>query len=373
MPQNNHFLIISQSARALAESAAGSGFNVHVIDQFGDQDTSSVALSCRVINSNKFGLVLDQLRSALKDFQNEPLTGVIVGSGLEHAPDMLDWINLRWPLFGNSGEVVRRCKQPELFFAVMKQLGIPYPETSFTIKPVTDGWLLKQAGGNGGHHVAVIEGKLNKLPYGCYLQRKLTGRNLSVVLLCDGKQSQIIGVNETWTVNPVKHDYRYAGAVTLKNINTGLQRELERICMLLVQNLHLRGLCGIDLIEDQQGQCHVLEVNPRPTATAELYQDNINLFQAHIRACMENLPARYEMTPEYHAHRIIYAAENLEIPELSWPFWVKDKPCTGSVINSGMPVCSIHVRARNLASVKHLLDSKVKEIIDIMGLQKQAA
>src|SRR5690606_26806784 len=201
------------------------------------------------------------------------------------------------------------------FFGLLEKLQIPYPEVAYEDHVMDGEWLIKQTGSTGGGHISrYAQG--DKLPEGYYLQKKTEGRSVSVVFLADGKNCQIAGINEIWTVAPENHDYRYLGAVTIPELETRLYAELEAITHALVQALKLKGLCGLDVIIDEHGQCYVLEINPRPTATFELHEHNRSLFEAHILACqgkLQSLP-RLEQNSRF-AHKVIYAKEDFIMPE----------------------------------------------------------
>ena len=357
MPQSKPVLIIAQSGRALAESAVKAGINAHVIDRFADQDTRKAAASTQVIGGTGSGFNTEQLLAALAEFNNLPLMGVITGSGFEADIVMLDRVGQHTPLIGNSVDTVKRCKIPQLFFPMLDELQIPYPDTRFNISDTGPGWLLKQIGGSGGEHISPLVNCV-MTPENHYVQKKIEGQNLSVVFLADGNRSIIIGINETWTVDSGQSDYRYAGAITLPEVDKNFYTLLDGYITSLTKELHLKGLCGIDFIVDQTGKCNVLEVNPRPVASFELHENDCSLLQAHIMACTGKLIPGYKKMNSYKAHGIIYTQTDLAIPEVDWPVWVSDRPVSSKTISSGMPVCTIHAEGKNLDAAKTLLNTR---------------
>jgi len=372
MPRNKPWLVIAQSARALACSAAKAGIETCVVDRFADLDTQAVASDVRLIESDSKVLDINKLLDILHEYSNLKFAGVVTGSGLESHTDILEFINRHWPLYGNDGETVRACKDPVLFFDLLDKLRIPHPEVALGNRVIEGKWLLKHTGGAGGDHISgYVQG--GALPSESYLQKKIVGRALSVVFLANGKNCQLIGINEIWPVTSEKDDYRYLGAVTLPEIGTQLSAELGEITHTLVQALKLKGLCGMDLIVDENDQCHILEINPRPTATFELHERANSLFEAHILACQGRLESLPDPGKIYFAHKVIYAAEDFIMPEFVWPLWATDRPASGRVIRKDNPVCMIQAHAENIHCIHHLLENRTQVLRQLLPMQKLAA
>ena len=233
-------------------------------------------------------------------------------------------------------------------------------------------WLIKHTGGTGGYHISRYTHG-DKLPEGCYLQEKIEGRSLSVVFLADGGNCQVVGINEIWPVAPEKHDYRYLGAVTLPDIEPHLYSVLDAITHTLAQALKLKGLCGLDVIIDEYDQIHVLEINPRPTATFELHERDNNLFEAHILACQGEMQTLPEPDSTCFAHKVIYATEDFIVSEFDWPVWTTDRPAAGSVIRKHNPVCTIQAHAIDVQNIHQLLNMRTQALQQLMPMQKLAA
>ncbi|MEE9552042.1 MAG: hypothetical protein V3V89_03260, partial [Gammaproteobacteria bacterium] len=92
MQPNRPFLIIAQSGRALAASAAKADIDTQVIERFSNQDTCSYASSAQVVAGKSFSVDIDKLLLAIEDLKSSSFSGVVVGSGLEHQPEALDKI-----------------------------------------------------------------------------------------------------------------------------------------------------------------------------------------------------------------------------------------------------------------------------------------
>jgi len=244
MLPNRPCLIIAESGRALAASAARANIKTHVIDRFADVDTRCCALSTRVVSANHVGFCADELLVVLNNYEHVPLAGVVVGSGLESRPDVLDTINTRFGLLGNQSECIEACKNPITFFTLLDSLGIPYPEVQLKTVGGNNNWLVKCIGGAGGQHISYVTTAVDISP-DHYFQKLIDGRSLSLVFIANGKEAQIIGLNETWSCAPKDYNFCYAGAITLPDIDKTVFATLKHIVDLLVKHLQLLGLCLI--------------------------------------------------------------------------------------------------------------------------------
>jgi predicted ATP-grasp superfamily ATP-dependent carboligase len=344
------YLVAASSGRTLAASAHRAGLLVHVVDLFADRDTRG-AHTARVAGTLRDGFdptCLVERIGQLRQSQN--LEGLVVGSGFEDRPELLELLSEHCRLLGNPASTVRLVKDPAYFFGLLERLGIPYPET--VQQPPADhrtGWLIKRIGAMGGDHIRLLKpGEIGKPGY--YLQRYIEGRPYSVVFLADGKGARIIGYNELWQARGFEPTpFKYGGAVSLPEMDKGLVDKLTEAIRALVAAFELRGLCGLDLIVDADRRFYVLEINPRPPATFELHEGRVSLFQQHLCACRGRLPDKMPAVeiPEARAHAVLYAACPIEIKEeIDWPVWASDLPTSGTSIEQGAPVCTVHARAR---------------------------
>jgi methenyltetrahydromethanopterin cyclohydrolase len=111
---------------------------------------------------------------------------------------------------------------------------------------------------------------------------------------------------------------------------------------------------------------YVLEINPRPSASMQLYDQN--LLVRHIQACVEgqfverNSAAYYD---EWAGYQIVYAEHDLTIPgQFEWPDWCMDLPKSGNMCRAGQPICSIIAHQKNSQSVVEQLLTKQQLIIN---------
>jgi predicted ATP-grasp superfamily ATP-dependent carboligase len=163
--------------------------------------------------------------------------------------------------------------------------------------------------------------------------------------------------------------FQFCGAIVPARISVAIRRDLELIGTRFAELAGLRGLFGIDLIQQDQ-RVTVVEINPRPTATMELYEriydrsfleDHANVFRGIER------PRIFPSGGSRNAAKmILYAPQSGQTPSLE--FWkelnenskfpsVADLPEAGQSLTIGQPVCTILADG---FGEKHVLDSLLK-------------
>ncbi|HWN30122.1 MAG TPA: ATP-grasp domain-containing protein [Burkholderiales bacterium] len=350
------YLIAALTARALAQSARRGGFPVVVLDLYNDLDTHRYAQHSRAVAQHEQGFDAAALLKAADELcPPQHCAGLICGSGFEDQPQLLKQLAAGRPLYGNTAETVTRIKDPRQFFALLDELEMTHPEVRFAPPRPACGWLAKKIGGYGGTHVLPAAGRQ---PDGMHYYQKLeSGRSMSATFLADGKKSHIIGFNEQWTTS-AGSPFSYAGAISHAKLDAVLQAEIARKLDQLVQASGLAGLNGMDFLL-RGNEYRVLEINPRPCATMDLYDDDCteSLFGWHLRACRGELPQAHLVTQKItRGHAVIYAERTLRIPmNMKFPEWVSDIPGADKQFAPGAPVCMVHAQGASAQQVKRLL------------------
>jgi predicted ATP-grasp superfamily ATP-dependent carboligase len=356
-------LIAAVSGRALAASARRGGFVPLVADAFGDQDTLAAAaghVRADMLNRPVDG---DKLMGALEALAGtrEP-AGVICGSGFEDRADLLARIGARWPLLGNDADTIARVKDPVTFAAICHAADIPHPETSRTPPPDRMGWLVKRVGGAGGLHVrdasdSKVEGE------GVYFQRRIEGEAVSALVLGDGARAMVLGFSTQWASPSRRHPFRYGGAVRPAPISDALKRDLTAAVDRLSAAVPLVGVNSADFLVDGDVY-HLLEINPRPGATFDLFErDGASLFALHVAACNGTLPARTPAFDGAMAGAIVYAERDIDsVPAIVWPEWAADRPVAGSRVGADDPLCSVFANAETAAKARDMVGQRAAQI-----------
>lgn len=348
-------LIVAVTGRALAASALRGGQPVAVLDCFADRDMRSAARAWRLVVSSR-GIRFDEnvlLRAARA--LAPPPAALVYGSGFEGRAGLLARLARGRQLYGNAPEVVERVRDPARFFPLLDRLGIAAPEVRLDRPARPDGWLLKRSGGAGGAHVR--HAGESRPPADAYYQRYEPGRTLSVLFLADGERALILGANRQWTASArPDRPFLYGGAVGGISLPRAVDRDIHRRLDALVAATGLVGLNGLDFIL-QDNRWLVLELNPRPTATTELYDSDYprGLFGWHLRACRGGLPARPAAPRARRAHAVVFAAEPGRAAGMKFPAWCRDVPMPEVRFDRGDPVCTVHAAARTGADALALL------------------
>jgi uncharacterized protein len=345
------YLIVAVTGRALAASAVRGGFRVAVLDCFADRDARTLASVCRSVASSR-GPRFDgpALLRAARALGRGTSGGLVYGSGFEGRTPLLAQLAGGRTLHGNRPDVVAAVRDPAVFFPLLERLGIEHPEVRLTAPADPTGWLVKQPGGAGGAHVR--HARASHRPAGGYFQRFEPGRTLSVLFLADGRRALALGVNRQWTTAARRSlPFLYGGSVAGVRLPPRLGRELRAALDALVAATGLIGLNGLDFIR-RGDRWLALELNPRPTATMELYDPDYprGLFEWHLRACAGELPTGAAAPRTTRAHAVVYAAAACRAGAgLRFPRWCRDIPSVGTSFESGDPVCTVHAAAPNEA------------------------
>ena len=354
--ESKAFLVAALTGRALAQSASRGGIPVVVLDLYNDSDTHRFARHSRAVAQHEHGFDAAALLKAADELcPPQECAGLVCGSGFEDQPQLLKQLAAGRMLFGNTAETVTRIKDPRQFFALLDELKMSHPEVRFSPPRPACGWLAKKIGGYGGIHVIPAAGRQ---PDGMHYYQKLeSGRSMSATFLADGKKTHIIGFNEQWTTS-AGSPFSYAGAISHAKIDAVLQAEIARKLDRLVEGSGLVGLNGVDFLL-RGNEYRVLEINPRPCATMDLYDADCKepIFEWHLRACRGELPQTQLLARKItRGHAVVYAERSLRMsPNMKFPVWVSDIPGAERNFQPGAPVCMVHAQGESTPQVKRLL------------------
>src|SRR5262249_26000367 len=298
MLEHRPVLTAAISGRALAASARRAGFAPLVADCFGDEDTREVAQAyVRVGLDAARGLNPDELLDALERLaQAHPPLGIVYGTGFEDRPQLLARIARQWRLLGNAPDTIAQLKDPASFAALCRDCGIPHPPTRTDRPKETAGWVVKRAGGAGGSHVRTPSERSGRSKI--YYQREVTGRSVSALVLGNGQSAIVLGFSAQWTAPAQRRPFRYGGAVRPADLFPKMTADLTDAVHRLAATVPLFGLNSFDFMIDGEAFC-LLEINPRPGATLDIFEPARNsLFGLHVAACEGALPAPAPALPD---------------------------------------------------------------------------
>ena len=343
-------LIVGASARAAAQSATRAAWQPSLIDLFNDVDTAELGPTFQC----PFG---DYPHGFVELAKQAPPGPWMYTGGLENYPEVVKAIARDRELFGVSPEVLIRIRNP---FELAKMVRMPRidepPGLSRWSSPAPGthrgqpcGSLLKPLRGAGG--VGIRFAEENEIASeGFYFQEFLPGASYSALFLFPGNgPPELLGICAQ-LVGELRLNappFQYCGNIGPLPVDSGLTAELSDIGLSLA-SFDLRGLIGVDfLLVDRD--VFVLEVNPRYTASVELYERATGraLLAEHID-CFRTSPTE----PRSEAKRgdrtipgkaILYAARDFLVrDDHPWrgPRYA-DIPRVGSAISAGQPVVTV--------------------------------
>jgi predicted ATP-grasp superfamily ATP-dependent carboligase len=198
-----------------------------------------------------------------------------------------------------------------------------------------------------------------------YFQRRTAGRSLSVLFLADGRRAEVVGFSRQLRRRVGDRRYTYAGAVGPIDLPAPVSRSLLDALQALVANTGLVGCNSVDFLLTGSRPL-VLEINPRPSATMDLYDDDLpkGLFEAHLQACRGCLPGTSfrRRTRLVRGHAIVYAGARLQIaPDATFPDWCSDTPRPGATVAIDSPVCTVHASGSDVSAVMRLLGRRRRQ------------
>lgn len=361
-------LIVGNSVRYLAQSAARHGYAVTGVDLFGDRDTRS---ACRALvsaaNGTSGGLV-----DACLGLNLPADTAWLYGAGFEMEPERMQRLESLGHRLGNSPQTLMLLARPERFFPLLDELGITYPAVSYRRPDNPRGWLLKRAGSFGG--LAVRCAEKGGVESGTdYFQCQVPGSVCSLTFLANGRGISALGINRLHAVDAPQGDFRFAGATTRFNPGEAPSRQMIEMAQKLAAALKLCGANSIDCVVSGD-RALLLELNARPPATLELYEEALPAggVAAHIAACNGELATPLEETA-VRGYRVCYAAQDLTIGQLNWPGWCSDCPPAGTRCDAGSPLCGLHASAASGPEVERLLRERDKQIQLLIAESHQEA
>lgn len=358
-------LIVAVSGRALASAARRVGEKVIVADLFADRDTAEMGPCVRVPGVPAGGLDYDALLSAVEKFRNQ-IGGIVYGSGFERDPSVLRRLAEIAPILGNPAEVVERIKDPFGFSATLARLGLPHPATT-ALAPRLDGWLRKLAGGAGGGHILPTQHAAPSPR--AYYQKKVGGRAVSALFVANGRAARVLGFSTQWCSPSPAAPYRYGGSAAPLPLPDTLAARLAAACNAIAAETRLVGLNSLDTLVSGL-DFTILEVNPRPGATLDVFDGagDASLWRIHHAALNGQLPPLLPAAMRPRAAMIVYAPSCVRVPTgVDWPAWTADRPPDGTVIGAEEPICTVLATANSVGAAIDCVRRRTRQILHVLS------
>jgi len=345
-------LLVSVSARMLAELGVRAGHDVVALDRFGDLDLQRLCPSVSVLRDlgGRGGM------AALVDAAEEiPAPSVIYGAGLENQPGLVARLASGRRLLGCPRETIERVRDPVSLGASLRAVGLAYPLTlgARDAPPRARSsrrWLRKPVRGGGGRGIREWRG--GPLGREAMVQEHISGLACSAAAVGDGRSAIVLGVSEQL----IGHrglggrGYAWCGNLVPPRLGEAQRHALavaaRAICSHLALEFGLRGLFGADLVWDGE-RAWVVEVNPRPTGSLECVDaaSELGVFAAHLKGCAGRLPsiAPTDVPRRAAGKAILFATRDVRVGDTrGWPArGIRDVPHPGERIAARHPVCTL--------------------------------
>lgn len=367
--RSSSILIVGNWCRPLAQSASRGGIEAVVLDLFADSDTRRYARAAHCVADVEQRHIDIELAACLAQRFGGNCNALVYAAGFERDPEALLRIAAGRRIFGNSAASVHAVKEPAALCTLLRQVGLPHPDTRMYRPEPASGWLVKRAGEQGGAHVLPLTHGHHPQP-GHYFQRRVDGTPCSALFIADGTRARIIAFNEQLSVAVGEAPYCYGGAAGPAPLPHAVTADIAAKLDTLVLATGLVGLNSIDFIVSGTEYC-VLEINPRPSATMDLYDADCpgGLLAWHMDACSGKLARTPLRTQTPRAHAVAYAQRAGQVPgDFIWPNWCSDLTQPGALIAAQTPVCIVHATAATPADTRALLLERRQTILQALAV-----
>ena len=343
-------LLVSVSARMLAELAVGAGHDVVALDRFGDLDLQRLCPSVSVLRDlgGRGGM------AALVDAAEQiPAPSVMYGAGLENHPALVARLASGRSLLGCSPETLERVRDPAVLGASLHAGGLAFPPTfGAADAPRAEArsrrWLRKPVRGGGGRGIREWRG--GTLRGEVVVQERVSGLACSAAAVADGRSATVLGLSEQLIGHRGlgARGYAWCGNLVPPRLGEAQRRALvdaaRAICAHLARAFGLRGLFGVDLVWDGE-RAWVVEVNPRATGSLECVEaaHGVGVFHAHLEGCAGRLPSGAPGPGRAVGKAILFAARDGLVGDTrGWRArGIRDVPHPGERIAAGHPICTL--------------------------------
>jgi predicted ATP-grasp superfamily ATP-dependent carboligase len=254
-------------------------------------------------------------------------------------------------------------RDPREFFDALRRAGIAHPPVRFTPPDSPGGWLSKDGDGFGGRQVG--RGGPARTGGAVYWQRERSGVPMSATFVANGAEAVILGFNRQLVRPQGDRPFVFSGVIGPVAVADAVRLQIVAALRDLTAAFSIRGLGSIDFLL-RGDAAEVLEINPRPPASLDLY-DRIGAggpLLAHLRACLDG-----ELPPPTHdadggspplpirGSEIVFARTPLRLDPrgadllATWP-GIHDLPRPGAHFETHDPLCSISAEGQDPAMLR---------------------
>ena len=358
-------LVVGQSVRHIASSAARAGHTVFAADCYNDLDLAESVFETYILKADPSipGELASSAENLIRTVLARDLVDCIVlGPGIEEMRiDGTEVLN-------NSPEKISQVSDKLWLARWLEREGFASVPT-WRIGEEGSGTfplMVKPRKGAGGaeNRLVISEGDLARLEGDLIVQEVVEGIPASVSVIADGEDAVAIAANEQligteWLGGS---GFRYCGNVSPlgRTRDDPSVVDMMKAAEEIAAGLRLVGSNGVDFILTESGPV-VLEVNPRFQGSLDAVEISLgmNLFGAHLLSFDGTLPER-PRPRGFGGRGIVFAKEDLKIVEdlRRATKWVADVPRQGSIAKVNEPVSSVLSFGKNRNEAIKLLQSR---------------
>jgi predicted ATP-grasp superfamily ATP-dependent carboligase len=347
-------LLVSLTARMLAELAVNAGYSVLALDYFGDADLQALCPNL----SLRWDFRQTYSATALVDAAvKQEAPAVVYGASLENHPVEVARLARGRHLLGNSPDTLTQVRDPLRLADALQAGGFVCPQTVLAEPGLTldqqRSWLWKPLKSGGGHGIHVWQSGAAPPPEGVW-QEYLSGMAGSAVFVANGQRAVLLGLTEQLVGRRAfgARSFGYCGNLLPPRLTPGelntLLREMKALLAHLTKTFELWGLNGLDFIW-HRGRGWTVEVNPRPSASLELvdFVYGLRVFDLHVRSFKGELPD-FDLEQAINSNRaagkaILFAPHDVRPGDTArWARQgIRDIPHPGEQIKQHHPVCTL--------------------------------
>lgn len=344
--------IISRHARPLCENAHAHGWRVAAADGFNDWDTARFAAML------KPGGLGETPEAFLRAWETAP-GPLLFGAPVEAAPDILAEAARKKSVLNAPAEAVRAARD----FSFLREMagdGIRFPLVSILpgapkapIPPKAP-FIVKSAKSAGGVGIRPDDGILGD---GEYRQEFIHGESIGALFFSRANRCELLGA-----ALHLNHGFLYGGGIFPAPLSSGVRRVLENFGARVSAASGLTGWWGADFILNNEA-VWLLEINPRPTATAALFGKlrGVDLVAAQMSPDAAASFGRADDTGAV-GNMVVYARNDFTFRGSAEWFDknARDIPHEGSRINQGAPVLTLYAVAATAPECRAALEGQAE-------------
>lgn len=338
--------LIGCRVRPFMENASRWGYKVSAIDGFNDWDAARFG-TLSGSGCAEFGC----WNEVLKEYPKLPEGPVLFCGPIENDPALLENANAQREVLNASAKAVAMCRDIS-FYKTLAGGGVLFPEIS-TGKIADDnaGWIIKNLLTAGGTGIRKPEEKENNnLKEGEYFQRIVQGVSVGAVFLSSLNDTRLFGITRHIGGDSRfrQKEFLYGGMIYPAEVDKNTYDALNRFGKRAAAGSGITGFWGADFIINETG-AHLLEINPRFTASLELPAiahglDLVRIQRDAINGRLHPLP---EAPSKCIATAVCYAEKDCGMREQEkWlSMYARDIPAEGKKIRKGEPILSLYCEA----------------------------